>query len=108
MSNDHVLRTARPTTAAIAWATSDAIYYEIPAKDGGAPYIVRERRSIEGLARALNVLIEHAAPPLLRDPNADHAAVQRVEPKPTKVTATWATDAQREKTRELLRKMGKI
>lgn len=105
------LTTARPPTAAIAWATADAIFVEIPHKNGGPPFIIRHRRSVSGLAAALNVLVEHADPQLLRhsDMNRGHPAIKTVEaPKPPKTTATWATDSQRERTRELLRKMGKI
>lgn len=112
---DHVLRTARPPNAVIAWATADAIYYEVPHKSGGAPFIVRERRSMEGLARALNVMVEHAEAPLFRDPNDNRADIKRLPDgtaiagaKPIKPTATWANDEQRAKTRELLKKMGKI
>lgn len=116
MSNDHVLRTARPPKAVIAWATADAIFFEVPHKEGGPPFVVRERRSLEGLARALNVMIEHAEAPLRRDPNEGNGSIQKlpigvanaVTGKPVKQTATWATDEQRERTRELLRKMGKI
>lgn len=107
---DHILRTARPPKCAIAWATPDAIYCEIPSATGDAPFIIREKRSLQGLAKALNILVEHAEAPLLRseDPNAGHEAIKKVEPSKAKVSATWATQEQRNKTLEVLRKMGKI
>lgn len=111
--SDHTLRTARPPTCAIAWATTDAIFCEIPSKQGGAPFIIREKLCLSGLAKALNVLVEHAEAPLIRHEklNSGHEGITKVEPAPPgkpKVTATWATDAQRDKTREILRKLGKI
>lgn len=89
--------TARPRHAAIAWATRDAIFCEIPCKDG-PPFIIREKLTVPGLSRVLNVLIEHqeAAPP---QPQAAH-------PKITKAPrVAWATDEQREKAREVLRRL---
>lgn len=110
---DHILRTARPPTCAIAWATKDAIFCEIPSKQGGAPFVIREKLSLSGLARALNVLTDHAEAPLIRHENlnAGHTDIKKVDPAPpgkAKVSATWATDQQRAKTLEVLRKLGKI
>lgn len=107
---DHVLRTARPPNVAIAWATKDAIFVEVPSANGGAPFIVRERRSLAGLAKALNILVEHAEAPLVRHEslNNGHTEIKKIEPAKAKATTTWASDQQRERTREILRKMGKI
>lgn len=91
--------TARPPRAAIAWATKDAIFVEIPCKDG-PPFIVREHRTAEGLARALNILIE----------NQDHTSAQaatRAHPKVRVVgKAVAVTEAERTEVRGILRKLG--
>ncbi len=52
-------KSARPGNAAIAWATKDAIFVEIPSKSG-PPYVARYARDVHGLAAALNIVIEHA------------------------------------------------
>jgi len=49
---------ARPPYAAIAWATKEELFVEIPCKDG-PPYVCRYKRSVEGLASALNVLVSN-------------------------------------------------
>lgn len=97
------LTTARPPRAAIAWVHGEAIYVEIPHKDGGAPFIVRYHKTTTGLADALNILIEHAdAPTPIRDPNANHPAIRRSK------TTVAATESQREAAREMLKKMGLV
>ena len=55
--------TARPPRTAIAWATKDGLFCEIPCRDG-PPYVTRFRLTVEGLTAALNILIEQpeAAP----------------------------------------------
>lgn len=52
-------KTARPISAAIAWATNTAIFVEIPSK-AGPPYVARYKRTVDGLTAALNILIENA------------------------------------------------
>lgn len=103
------LSTARPPSAAIAWATPDALFVEIPCKNGGPPYIIREKLTIQGLAAALNVLIKNNDPmPRVVDQSA-HPAVKVIKPEVTaKARAPWADDKQREDTRKVLRKMGLI
>lgn len=101
---DHVLTTARPPKAAIAWATPDAIFVEIPcAQPGQPPYIARYRKTVNGLTAALNILIEHEEP-VHRSIQAKHPAIQK-----SKVNRVpWATEEQRAKVRELLIKRGII
>lgn len=84
---------ARPAGAAIAWATKDAIYVEIPCRTG-PPYVARYHRTAEGLAAALNIICDkpEAKP---RTIVADHPAIRR--PKPV------FDEADREKVREVLR-----
>ena len=90
--------TARPTKAAIAWATKDGIFVEVPHKDG-PPLIVRYHRTAEGLALALNVLIEHEDRGT-RSIARDHPKVRYVGvPKPA------FTDAQRAAASEALAKV---
>lgn len=88
------LSTARPSTAAIAWATRDGIYVEIPCAFG-PPYIARYRATEEGLRLALNVLLEtpERAPRTATSPN--HPAIRR--PKPV------FDDAERGKVRDILK-----
>ena len=61
---------ARPQWAAIAWATKDEIFVEIPCKDG-PPYICRYAKSTIGLAAALNIMVKNPAsekPPKQENP----------------------------------------
>lgn len=97
-----VLTTARPAGCAIAWATKDAIFVEIPCR-AGPPYIVRYRKTLDGLTAALNILIEHEEP-AHRPVPAAHPIAKRA-PTGASARAAWATDAQREKAREILRKL---
>lgn len=92
--------TARPLGAAIAWATKDALFVEMPTKSG-PPFIVRYRKTVDGLSAALNVLIEHqeSAP---RSVPRDHPSISR-PPPPSK--APWATEDQRAKAREILKRL---
>lgn len=99
---DHVLTTARPTSAAIAWATPDAIYVEIPCRDG-PPYIARYRKTIDGLTAALNILIEHDDP-APRPQAIAHPAVKKV-PQGATSRASWATEDQRQKARDILKRL---
>ena len=92
------ITTARPPKAAIAWATKDALFVEIPCKDG-PPYVARYHRTAEGLALALNVLIEHEDRGT-RSIARDHPKVRYVGvPKPA------FTDAQRAAASEALAKV---
>ena len=77
---DTYASTAKPPQAATAWATRDGLFVEYPMKAGGPPYIVRFKRTIEGLAAALNILIEHAEPASPKP--AKHPAVKRVGASP--------------------------
>ena len=90
---------ARPPTAAIAWATRDELLVELPTK-AGPPYIVRYRKTVEGLSAALNILIEHqdAAPKPIAQ--ADHPAVTKISNR-----APWAGDAERERVREIMKRL---
>lgn len=89
------LTTARPPSTAIAWATRDAIFVEIPCK-GSAPYICRYPRTSEGLVAALNILIENPEPAPRSIP-ATHPAIKRAKPE--------FNDAEREKVRDILKGM---
>lgn len=89
--------TARPAATAIAWATKDAIFVEIPCRDG-PPYITRYRKTLDGLTAALNILIEHEELQPRSVP-ASHPKVNKIDRVP------WATQRQREATREILRKL---
>jgi len=97
------LSTARPSRAAIAWVHNGSLYCEIPCKDG-APWVIRERCTTDGLTRALNVLIEHADEPLARppaDPNAGHPSITKANPR-----TAWANDSQRAAARAALKRFG--
>lgn len=88
------LPSARPPRAAIAWATRDGLFCEIPCASG-PPLIVRHKATPEGLALALHVLLEapdHSPAP---KPTADHPMVRR--PVPT------FDDTEREKVRGILK-----
>lgn len=95
--------TARPPRAAIAWTHGDNIFVEMPHKDTSQPpVIVRYRKTVDGLASALNILVEHADTPYSRpvaDPNANHPAI-------TRKSKVNATESQREAARLALRKLG--
>lgn len=97
-----VLTTARPPKCAIAWATKDAIFVEIPCRDG-PPYIARYRKTVDGLTAALNILVEHDDP-APRPQAIAHPAVKKV-PQGASARAAWATDDQRAKAREILKRM---
>ena len=92
---DTFATSARPATAAIAWATKDAIFVEIPCQKG-PPYIARYHKTAEGLAAALNIICTtpEAAP---REVPRDHPAIKR--PK------TTFTVAEREGVREVLKNL---
>lgn len=96
------LSTARPPRVAIAWATKDAIFVEIPCRDSGPPFICRYHKTTEGLAKALNILIEHQdyVPTVAADPNANHPAIKKSNPR-----TAWATEDQRAATRNVLRRL---
>lgn len=51
---------ARPPGCAIAWATPTDILVEVPCQ-GGPPLIVRYKRTLKGLAEALNVMVKDAS-----------------------------------------------
>lgn len=90
--------TARPPRAAIAWATRDGIFVEIPCKDG-PPLIVRYHKTVDGLQQALNVIVDNPEP-TRREVPRDHPAIKR--PK------AQFSDAEREGVREVLKKLGVI
>ena len=92
--------TARPPTAAIAWATKDELFVEIPTKSG-PPYICRYRKTVDGLSAALNILIEHQEATSRNVPQ-DHPAVKKSTATPR---APWATDEQRQRARDLLKRL---
>src|SRR5690349_12373366 len=91
---------ARPPNTAIAWASKDSLYVEIPCRDG-PPLVCRYRKSIEGLAAALNVLVEHD--------EQVHRTIQTSHPKITKVPPSpkvaWATEEQRARARDILKRL---
>jgi len=88
--------TARPKWAAIAWATKDSLFVEIPCKDG-PPYICRFPRTQNGLGKALNVLEKH--------PETETRTLQREHPKVKRVGPVANPEA-REKARAILKRMG--
>lgn len=90
--------TARPSHAAIAWATKDAIYVEIPCI-GGPPYITRYHKTEAGLAAALNIICEH--------PEVQTRTIARSHPKLRRVGPTF-DESEREAARAALKKAGII
>lgn len=96
---DHVLPSARPAKAAIAWVQDDRLFVELPTKSG-VPYVCSYKRTLEGLTAALNILIENsdAAPPTRPTAQATHPAVRRVAPT--------FTEDQREDVRAILKAKG--
>lgn len=86
--------TTNPAPRAIAYATRDALFVEIPCKDG-PPYTCRYHRTAEGLAAALNILIEHEAATTTQI--TDH-------PKITRPLAKF-TDANRQAALDVLRRL---
>ena len=92
--------TARPATAAIAWCTPRELFVEIPSR-AGPPYIARYPRTAEGLAQALNVLIDHAEAPSrgrVTQTPAAHPAIRRL----ARGTKDYSPDA----ASEVLAKLG--
>jgi hypothetical protein len=53
---DHRLSTAKPSHALTMWVDDTAIYVEIPATNGGYPYIQHFPLHEAGLSKALNFL----------------------------------------------------
>ena len=91
---------ARPATAAIAWCTPRELFDEIPSR-AGPPYIARYPRTAEGLAQALNVLIDHAEAPSrgrVTQTPAAHPAIRRL----ARGTKDYSPDA----ASEVLAKLG--
>lgn len=86
--------TTNPTPRAIAYATRDGLFVEIPCKDG-PPYTVRYHRTAEGLAAALNILIEHEAATTTQI--TDHPAIKRPLAK--------FTDGNRQAALDVLRRL---
>ena len=80
------LLTARSPSTAIAWATREALFVEIPCKNSH-PYVTRYPLTVEGLQRALNVLLDTpeplprvaalAAHPSIRRPKVEFDASER-------------------------------
>lgn len=90
------LPSARPPKVAIAWATRDGLFCEIPCASG-PPLIVRYRATPEGLAIALHVLLEapdHSPAP---KPTADHPFVHR--------PALTFNEGEREQVRGILKNL---
>lgn len=91
--------TARPPSAAIAWASGDSLFVEYQTKSG-VPYIVRFRRTAEDLAKALGILIESPAPTGLALVQDSHPTIRRNTSK--------FTESQRKAANETLKKLGII
>ena len=78
MSTTNVAKHARPPHVAIAWATKDAIFCEIPMTGGGPPYVVKYPKSASGLARAFGVLgMYEAQSTPIEGRDTDHPKVVR-------------------------------
>lgn len=91
-----------PPNAAIAWATKDNLFVQM-ATPNGPPVIVRFKKTIDGLAAGLGILIEDSAPAPRRLANAsqisaDHPIIKRPKPK--------YSETEREAAREALKKAG--
>lgn len=95
---------ARPLGTAIAWATKTELFVEIPCKDG-PPYICRYPKTANGLAQALNVLVENTKASTtyaIQDrtrtakPTLAHPKVRREAP---------ITESQREAARAVLKRL---
>lgn len=93
-------KTAKPANAAIAWATKDSIFVEIPSKVG-PPYIARYKKTVQGLTAALNILIEHPQP---ASPKPSPLPTILRPAKPGKPTVN-ASDATRQAAAEAVRKL---
>ncbi len=94
--SDTFATTARPTSAAIAWATKDNIFVEIPCKDG-PPLITRYAKSIDGLQSALNILLQH--------PEKINRTIPKDHPKIKRPDAGPYTERQRESVRGILKRL---
>lgn len=94
MTTDTVAKSGRPPGAAIAWASTDGIFVEFPTKSG-PPYIVRYKKTAEGLQSALNILLENPAPSPTAIPK-DHPAIRKI---------VAATPAVRSAASDIVRKM---
>lgn len=90
------LSSARPHSAAIAWATRDAIFVEYPVRDG-PPIIVRYHKTTSGLAAALNILIEKA--------ETETRTIARSHPSTKFAPKAQFTDEQRAGVRDVLKKL---
>ena len=91
----------RPPEAAIAWVYKNVLYVQYPTPSG-EPYVCRYPATIENLASALNILVEHSArsaPPR----QETHSQVKVAKPR-----EAVGTPQQRSATRDLLKKLGFI
>ena len=87
-------KSALPNNGAIAFVARGELFVEYPVKGGGPNYITSFPLTSSGLARALGILIENAAP----EPKLQllHPGVKRIE---------GATQAQRDLAASIVRQM---
>lgn len=88
----------------MVWSDANAIYCEIPASDGGAPYILKFDHSDGGLSKCLNLLRS-------AHDRADRTnfSTPKDDPRIKKAGRSFAfTESQRSGVRDLLLKRGII
>ena len=91
---------AKPQSAAIAWATKDELFVEIPSIDG-PPYVCRYKLTPEGLASGLNILIQH---PTVHSSTNSFEVNPTTHPKIKRPNVKF-TDSHRNAAAEVLRKL---
>lgn len=93
----------RPPYAISMWTDTRYIYCEIPAKlPTDPPLVMKYAKTEGGLTKALSLMATRSAEAM---PNGGHYKLP--EPKISNKPAVY-TDMQREKAREVLKKMGLI
>jgi hypothetical protein len=91
-----------PKSTTLVWATPSAIFAAIPVLGSDEPYIARFPRSVEGLAAALNVMIEKPER-ASRDISESHPKINATVPERKKRPGT---DEQRARAAAVLKQMG--
>lgn len=98
--------TAAPPWARKCWSDVQFIYVEIPASDGGAPYILKYSHSENGLGKALT-LLRNAHDRADRTNYTERGDDPRIK-RATVKQAYKSTVAQRSDVANFLRKKGVI
>lgn len=91
---------AHPPSVAIAWATKTELFVSIPCRDA-PPYVCRYPLTPDGLASALNILVEY---PTVHSSTNSFDQTAKPHPKVRRPNVKF-TDSHRDAAAEVLRKL---